>query len=298
MLRGAFVAGIVLASHVASADPCAPTVAIDGTDDVAQPLRELLVARGIATTPEPGCPTVHARIERRGEQLVVAIERRLGEQPIEHAVGELDTAATVIESWTRTDVVSPLLATHPIPIEPAPPAPTTIVITQTPPRRGVDLFAAVESSYASDETTWMGAHLGACVVLGPICAAARLRFSSVVAGPAMWRGLERRNVEVLLGLDVPLRLGWIAVTPGFGAGIGSMHTRIAAAMDEGNETGGLRADAHVTASWPLAHQFALDLSVTGDLTQATRVESRSAIALPDEPRALIRLSAGIRYGGL
>ncbi len=312
-------ATIVLAStiagHAAHANTCGPTVVLDrvldGNATTAHTLRQLLEARGVALAPCPtsDTPPIHVRLDRRGSEIVVAIERRPGEPPIERAIAGddgLETAATVIESWAHPEVDAPLLASHDIPrararvaaIEPLAPAPATTIIVDHTDRshRRVDLFAAVESSYASDRTSWMGGHVGACVMLDPICVAARLRFSSVVASPEVWRGLERHDIDVLLGIDLPLHRGRFAVVPGFAAGVGSMHTRLGNGR---GESGGMRADAHVTASVALAHHLAFDLALTGDLTQATEVGSRPGVDdLPDEPRALIRLSAGLRYGGL
>jgi hypothetical protein len=266
-------------------------------------LHDLLGARGIAVDPtaESGaCSTVHARIERRGESFVVGVEGPAG-VPVERTVDELGTAATVIESWVRTDVGAPLLATHAIPHEPAAPIAIEKPTTIEKHNYDLDLFAAGEASFGNDKTQWLGAQVGACANLGPVCVAARLRFASVQEGPGHWGGsLKREGFELLIGIDVPVSLHFhqMTLTPGFGAGFGSTHTHMENTMHMGSESSGLRADGHVTLTIPVGLHLAIEVSATGDLTQETDIETSSILQLPDEPRALLRFGAGIRYGGI
>lgn len=278
-------------------------VAITGDDDVVRAIEALLARRGIRLA-EGECTGVRAHVERRADTFAISVDfverdvaRTSSSSAIERTVGELATAATVIESFTRDDA-RPLLPVRPRPqrvtIELAkPPQSPAAPATHA---RGIQVFAAAETSVGSDHTNWLGAHVGICITLGPICAAARLRHAQVVAGEGMWRTeMERRSTELLLGLDVPFSLGRSTLSPGFAAGMGSMWTR----SDDGTtagESGGLRADVHVTLSVPLSKRWALDLSTALDLTQETRIESK--MPLPDEPLALLRFGVGVRYGGL
>jgi hypothetical protein len=275
-------------------------VTISGDAEVVAAIEQLLRERGIAIA-DGECVIVRAHVERRGDAFAIGLDNH-ERVPIERSVGELATAATVIESFVRDDG-SPLLPVRRAvprvqielaPTRPEPPRPPSGPLAM----RGVQVFAAAETSLGSDHTNWLGAHVGVCIQLGPICAAARLRSAAVVAGDGVWRSeMERRSTELLLGLDVPFALGRTTLAPGFAAGMGSMHTR----SDDGTtggETGGLRADVHATLSVPVAKRWALDLSVALDLTQETRVESEQAMPLPDEPLALLRFGVGVRYGGL
>jgi hypothetical protein len=183
-----------------------------------------------------------------------------------------------------------------------PPPPT--VITVTAPRlapRGVHVFGAFESSYAIDRTAWIGAHVGACVMLGPVCASARVRFATVEAGPGVWKDtVSRRGSELLVGPDVPLSIGRMTLLPGFAAGLGEMHTK-GPNPHQHSETGGMRADVHVTLSIPLSAHLALDIVGAADLTQETRADIDNAVEtmpLPNEPRLIVRAGIGLRYGGL
>lgn len=299
------LAGLVgLATHprVAAAEACSPAVVLAGDPQAIATVAELLSARGVAL--EVGaCGAVKAQIERRGEGLAIVVEQADG-TTIERVVGEAQTAATVIESFTHGEMGDPLLASRAFPREVAT-APNVRLEAPVPrsaaqrSARGVQLFSAFETSYASDRTSWIGAHLGACVMLGPVCAAARLRLANVEAGPGPWNGeVERRSIELLVGIDIPFALGGWTFSPGFATGLGQMHTR-GATQGERAETGGLRADVHATLSIPLAHRLAIDVFTAAELTQETHIEWGAMMTpLPDEPRVLARLGVGLRYGGL
>jgi len=293
---------VLVTAHVARAEPCPPAVALTGDDALVGVIRELLEARGI-THETPRCPAIRARVERRGPLLVVGTDGPDG-VPIERAVTEAATAATVIESWTRSDVAAPLLATRTVPaLEDA--APRTVASASPPAARGIQLFAAEETSVASDRTVWQGMQLEACIMMGPICAAARVHGGKVIAEPASWAGFARNGAEVYAGIDVPIALGHTRLTPGFAAGFGAMFTRYKGDGDRmGVEISGPRAEVHVAFSLPLSAHLALDLVTTAALTQATAMETHGTdtpdptVIFPDEPRALVRFAVGVRYGAL
>lgn len=293
---------VLVTARVVQAEPCPPAVALRGDDALVGAIRELLGARGI-THETPHCPAVRARVERRGPWLVVGIAGPDG-VPIERSVTGAATAATVIESWTRSDVAAPLLATRAVPaIEDA--AEPAVVVISPPAARGIQLFAGEETSVASDATVWQGMQLEACIMLGPICAAARLHGGKVIAQPASWGGFARNGAEVYVGIDVPIALGRARLTPGFAAGYGTMFTRYRSDSEKmGIEISGPRAEVHVAFSIPLSAHLAIDLVTTGALTQATAMETHGtdvpdpAVVFPDEPRALVRFAAGVRYGAL
>jgi hypothetical protein len=294
----------------ARAEACPPAVALTGDAALVTVVRDLLGARGI-THDTPRCPAVRARIERRGTLLVVGIDRPDG-APIERSVSELATAATVIESWTRSDVAAPLLATRELPAPPALPALPALeagapaVVSAAPPAAsGIQLYAAEETSFASDRTVWEGMQLGACIMLGPICASARMHGGKVISQPSSWTGLTRKGAEVYAGIDVPIALGRTRLTPGFAAGYGTILTRRGSDDDRmGVEISGPRAEVHAAFSLPLTAHIAIDLMLTGALTQATAMETHGhdvldpAIEFPSEPRAFVRFAIGVRYGAL
>lgn len=299
-------------SGVAHAGTCPPAVALTGDAEAVRAVRAQLDARGIAGE-NPGCPVVRARIERRGALLVVGITpgAPLGAPPgaplgppIERAVGEPATAASVIESWARSDLTAPLLETRAVPVIDATPA---VVIAPTAPAQGIQLFVAQETSVASDHTTWVGLQLGACVMLGPICAAARVHGDKVIAKPDGWDRFGRKGAEAYVGIDIPVAVGRLRLTPGFAAGYGTMLTHHIGDFDakSGIEISGPRAEAHLALAIPLTPHIAIDLATMAELTQVTGTETHGspvfndpAILYPGAPRALLRFAIGIHYGAL
>jgi hypothetical protein len=306
VVRLLVLAALVFANRarVAHAEPCPPSVALSGDAGLVTAVGDLLGARGIARD-TPRCPMVRAHVERRGPLVVVGIDGPDG-APIERSVTELATAATVIESWTRSDVAAPLLATHELPAGPAPGDGAPAVVAASPPAaRGIQLYAAEETSFATDRTVWEGMQLGACIMLGPICASARVHGGTVISQPSSWAGLKRKGAEVYVGIDVPIALGRMRLTPGFAAGYGTMLTHRGSEDDRmGVEISGPRAEVHAAFSLPLTAHIAIDLMLTGALTQATAMETHGrdipdpVTVFPDEPRGFVRFAVGVRYGAL
>jgi hypothetical protein len=288
------------------AEACPLAVSLTGDSHAIATVREVLSARGIDLHREydvSECEAIRAHLAERGSMIVIEVTRP-GGTTIQRVVDDVATAATVIESFTRADVGDPLLAIRPVPRTPERPSPS-LEIAQTQPARsprGVRLSSAIETSFGSDRTRWMGMHFGACIMLGPICAGARLRGASVVRD--RWDDdIDRRSSELLAGIDIPFGIGRWTFTPGFAAGLGHMRTRVG---ESRIESGGVRADVHATLSIPLWRRLALDLFAAADLTQETRgawddetgMTIVNAVDIPDEPRLLLRFGLGLSYGGL
>ena len=291
----------MLASR-ANAEACPPAATLEGDADLVRAVGDELGSRGIAGA-TPQCPAPRFRISRRGALVVIGVDDP-GGPPIERVVTEPAIAATVIESWTTSDLTAPLLVAHPVAlredrVEPA------VVATAAPAAHGVQLFAAEETSLASDDTVWAGMQLGACIMLGPVCASLRLHGGKVVSWPARTAGFERVGGELYVGIDVPIAVGRERLTLGFAAGYGQMFTRHRDASEHtGIELGGPRAELHAAFAVPVTDHVALDLTATGSLNQVTRTETNGAgmldptIVFPGEPRAFVRLALGLRYGAL
>jgi hypothetical protein len=289
----------LLTALPAAADACPLAVVLDGDAHAIATVGEMLAARGIALE-AIDCEPTRAHLEVRGAQIAIDVVQTDGAH-IERIVGDSATAATVIESFARSDVGDPLLASRPVPAPPARAASPEIEVSRTQPPppspRGVRLSIVYESSFASDGTRWTGLHIGACIMLGPVCAGALLRGAKVTKDP--WDDdIERQTTELFGGLDVPFSIGRWQFAPGFAAGLGHMHTRVG---ESHTETGGVRADAHVTFSIPIWRRLAVDIFAAGILTQETRIDDQmigATTVRPDEPRLVFRLGAGLSYGGL
>ena len=282
---------------------CPPTATVVGDAALVHDVTTLLRAHGVVDQEVAGCEPIHVSISHRDDKIVLAESTGEG-LTHERVVSELDTAATVIESWTRTDLDASVFAFHPTLAVTAPtPAPTLLIRQESTsvveqPRNNIQAFGAFEASFADDRTGWLGFVVGACVQIGTLCASARGRFSAVVEGPG-WAERERHAEDLLFGGDIPRHFGKTILSFGFGAGMGATHTGVEDMQGvRGSETFGLRADAHVAWIVPLGHKLALDLSASIDLSQVTDVETSSSIpSLADEPRAIARLGAGLHVGG-
>ena len=282
---GSAVVTTVLAVRAVRAAPC---VELRGDPELVRDIGQLLVQRGVDLGT---CPELQVSVSRTTAGVVIASDGG------ERRVSEPISAAIVLESWARTDVAEPLLAAHRLVLDAAPAI--TLAADRRAPR-GVQVFAAVEDSLASDRTDWTGVGGGACMMVGRICVAGRARYAKVVDGPGPWQHeLDRTGSELLVGGDVPLHIGRATVSPGFGGGVGLIDTRSDERDDHMHSmTPGLRADAHAALSYPLGNRLSLDLTFAVDMTEATHFQSMPAFALPNEPWLLARVGAGLRYGDL
>jgi len=288
---------VALVGRLTPARACPPTVRLGGDATLVAAVAPVLVERGIATA-DDACPALPVELQRRGNMTVVSTAAS-GAPPTERVVSDVRTAATVIESWVRTDVDAPLLLRRQREDAELGAAPPGLVASfGQPPTRDVEIFTSAERAFASDGTGWLGIDLGACVMLGPLCASAMARLGVVTDGPGRWEHeLDRRALEVLLGADLPLHLGRFVLSPGLAVGVGWTHTNDDT-LDTDGETGGLRAEGRVALSHPLGGHLVGELALTFEVTQATHLETATPMSLPDEPRFFSRLGAGVRFEGL
>lgn len=278
------------AAAPARAETCALAVSLEGDAQIVAKLGAELEGRGIAI--RPACSDHSARVERRGDALVVSIVEAT-HAPIEREVRGVKTAAAVIESFVRDDVGTPLLEVRvPVPRALAP-EPTRAAPPHSPELSGVHVFGVFESSMASDGTAWGGMHVGACVMVGRLCAGGRLRGSTVSSEDKFWSQTRRKSGEVLFGLDVPFRLHRFLLTPGVAAGVGDVTTGPREML---SRSANFRAEAHVAFSVPLSKSFALDLSVVGTLAQQVKREPGYMDDVPAEPFGFLRFGVGVRWG--
>jgi hypothetical protein len=301
-LRRAIAIATLMIAGVGSsreARACQPTIRLSGDRELVRELSDVVADRGIAVT-ENGCPATAVTIERRGTSMLVRSSATPA-GPRQDLVTDSRTAATVIESWVRTDLEAPLLAPrHKIDVE-DPEAPDVRWAGSPPGTKsafGIRVVAVADAARASDSTTWFGVQLGACVTLGPICASGRARFAAVAAGPRGWhQDVDRNGAEVLLGAEVPWRVGRLVISPGFAAGAGWIYTHEMNASS-GIETAGARAELSVSLSYPLSERVAAELALSYELARVTYVATLTPAAPPEQELFLAHLAAGLRFGGL
>jgi hypothetical protein len=261
------------------ADACPPTVILDGDAVLVAQLGAELAGRGIATSGR--CPARQVHVERRGGVLVISIADDA------RAVSEIRTAAAVVESFVR-DVGSPLLEIRPVRKASAP------VIANPAPQlpRGWHFFGGLEASVASDRTTWMGGQIGACRMIGVLCAAVRLRGGAVASDEGRWTTTRRKSGELLVGFDIPFRIRGYLLTPGVALGFGDITTESGTAPSRSSN---FRAQVHVTFSIPLTRTLAIDLYTAGTLAQQVEREPGYMTTI-DEPLGYLRFGLAMRYG--
>lgn len=273
---------VLLVAVRAYAQDCAPQVRLDGDAVLVAQLGAELAGRGIATSGD--CPARVARVERRDGTLVITISDAA------RAVSEIKTAAAVIESFVRDDVGSPLLAIRDTPRR----KPETVASGPPVPQlpRGWHFFGGMEASIASDHSRWMGMQLGACRMIGVLCAAVRLRGGAVTSDHGPWSSAHRDAGELLLGFDIPFRIGGFLLTPGVALGFGDITTKTGETPSRSNN---FRGQVHAAFSVPLSRSFALDLSVAGTLAQQVERDPGYMTTIA-EPLGYLRFGVGVRYG--
>ncbi len=295
-----------LARPALAGTACTPAARVEGTGAQWSDVVADLERRGIATSyVAEGCSVIHAQLRQVAKGLVVRVVDGDG-RTAERTTHTPAAAATFIESWTRGDVVAPLLVAR------ADPAITLRVTTPDKTTKPtidrltavLSLSAAAETSVATDGSIWFGMSAGVCIPIGPVCAGALAR----VASDSGWSGdsedqsSSRLAADVLLGAAVPVRHGRLTLLPGLALGLGWMRiTAVHSIGDTRNadvDTGGVRASASFRMSFRLLDEVALDLGLTADLAPLAHTAPYDAAAtfLSGEPFAYFRLGLGVRIG--
>jgi hypothetical protein len=288
---------------------CTPTALLLGPDDIVATIAHTLIGRGIATEVVDGCPFVRATVAVSPTGLSVTIADPYG-RIHDHLIVDTDVAATLIESWADPHQEAPLLAARewarPQPkrvafVDVDSEAPALLAVHATDPVRTLSGSMALESSFGSDGSTWWGAAAATCVRLGRICAGANVRLASDarLSGASEKHETGRTALDLLLAVDVPTRWGDLGVTWGAGLGVGWIRSSL---MSSGGavdiDTGGVRADAHVTFAFPITPTITAELRAVVNLSPLAHVGTytEDGSTLAGEPRGFGRLSFGFRYG--
>lgn len=272
------------------------------------PIAAALAREGINVDATEGCPAGRATVERRDGELLVTITDTAG-RTSERSVSSVESVAALVASWTRGDLIEPLLAGPMVEPEAAPAvaaeSPPAVALAAPAEAPLVGLDVAAETLVAFDASVWFGAHLAGCVRLGPTCLGAMARFAAdaELSGDAESVGSSRLGLDVLLVVDFPVDLGPLSLVPGIGFGAGWMRAASEASRSEGDDNidvdgGGMRADAHLTLTVPLGADFAIDAGLGVDvwILAHTGTYLEEGVTLAGEPRGRVRASVGLRYG--
>jgi hypothetical protein len=278
----------------ARGETAALPAALEGDPALVASIGEDLARRGVAAgrCDEGDAVCVHLTRTERG---VVVRARGAGER----AVATAETAAALIESWTRGGIADPLLAPRhlargaaPSPARPAPPpvVQATVVAPAARPSRWRPAFRLSGETAADGQATWwLGVSAGACARVGPLCLGGEARFSrQVTDGPDLpERPLflphapARSDWEGLLAAELPISLGRPSLLLGLAAGVGRR------AAVEGRSTG-LRSEASVGLAMPLWSQLALQAGLSAALVPEVSRDGAGG--------GLLRFGLGLRWG--
>jgi hypothetical protein len=273
---------------------CPPSVRLGGDPGLVAELTPILASRGIGTSGD--CPALPVSLQRRGRTTVVS--QGAAERLESREVNDVRTAATVIESWVRTDLDEPLLARRRVADAESPDELVAAPVPEPPASRRLQVFTLGETSVANDRTAWVGFQMGACAMFGPVCLGGRLRFANVAEGPDDWEVLmARKEVDALLDVDAPRRVGHVRLSTGAAFGLGWIGTHEVPETSDGRRTLGLRLEPHATASYSLSSHFAVESNLSVAVNQTIHTTTTTPERLPADPRFVGRIGLGLRFEG-
>lgn len=288
---------------------CPPAAKVVGEGPLADEVRELLVLRGIPSEGDPECPVVLAQIESADGAIRVQLSSS-GETTEMRTVSDTVTAATVIESWVRSDIEQPLI--EGAEMKPTPPAttptnpkPTPLAIE--PPAANsvvVSTGAAVFVSRGDEASVWVAPEVSSCLSVGPVCAGALVRgeFDTRLSGSSVQFDTSRLGADVLIAATLPVQVGKLSLAPTIGAGAGWLRHRFNG-EEAGTEkvvvdTGGVRLEARAALRVPIARRISAEFAMRFGLSPlARRTLAEEGFELAGEPLWSAGLGAGVRFGG-
>jgi hypothetical protein len=304
ILLGRFVASLTIVACAAGAeanDVCPPSATVEGESAAA--VRDLLGGRGIAE-PTEGCQGVHARLSAAQGGLEVEVTDPAGRQS-RRDVDSPSQAATLIESWARSDLSAALL-TPPVlaftaPAErPVDAEPTTIVREVVRPTHDLGLAVGATIAHSNDGAFWAGAELQGCVRVGRLCVGADARVLRDMEVTKREIHARRMSSDMLLLADLPYRVGKAMITPGLGVGLGWLHNGVPRLHQHAADAdrGGMRTTAHLTVSIPLTHHLSFDVGLALDVSPFAQTSTwdSGGVDVPGDPRVFQRGLASLRYG--
>ncbi len=290
---------------------CPPTAILSGPSPLVQELTRALVERGVRVEPAglpPGeCAPLAVELTATDGLFGVSIADAWG-RTAERTVKDPATAATLIESWARMDLldgatttssrsataaVLPPLKNAPVETPTQKIEPTTLRAAAAPaaplPEKTSLFRLSAEGGVGRDGLRWVGVSGSACARLGPVCLGMGARYGLSQA--------RQNAVDGLALLDVPLVFGRFSLTPGVGIGVGWLsaheHGGFGSFGSDHNEGLAARAEVHLMASFRLSERLSIQLG-----TSATHAPSfgHHQEFMGDPHLAVIRGQAGLVWG--
>lgn len=213
--------------------PCPPSARLAGEPAAVDRIASELAVLGVASQEIPAqCPAVSAEIAMRDDRIELTLRDPAG-RIARRTVTDAAVAATVIESWARTDIGAPLLAARLLGVV-AVAAPPAVTIASrdrdrevAPDRhRAVYVSAHVERHYVADDSEWRALGVAGCARVDGLCLGGELRVADD-HGFSHTGGLtefQRLDGALLATADLPIVAGRTAIVPGIGVGVGWLQT--------------------------------------------------------------------------
>lgn len=282
-----------------------------GDEAVAKAVSALLLTAGVQTTGERHCVTVIAELRREPDgRLGVRLADTQG-RSTDRRVSDAETAAAVIESWARVDLVAPMLEA-PAPavaeVELAAPeqAPSAASKPEThaggvptPARHDFGATAWLGVSLANDNSLWTDLSIAACLRVGAACLGAELRGSFDTEAHRVTLETDRGEVGGLLSAEFVLAIPetrW-RVSPGVAAGAGyvSSETEEGHVVSRGDVSMRLGVFTYVSAALAPGVHLAGRLGFEVAPVARTHAQPKDGVLIAGLPRWYLRFAVGVRY---
>lgn len=310
------IAAIVLGLTGMAAADCPPSASVSGEPDVVESVDRLLRERGVvvlervgedAAFPVETCRHVVVTVMRGGGRIAVWITDPDG-QRVERLTEDPIAAATIIESWARRDLVSPLLATRRTPVVGDTSVQAAAVAPSEPGSR-YTLLVGVDAGVSNDRSMWTAVRAQGCVRVGGVCIGGIIRYAYDTAQTGASRRWDTGRTGLDLSVTVGVPLAWrrISVMP-YG-GFGQMAITATRALDvsdpmptrEREQASAMHvlvggsAHVHVSPRWSVRVDLAAHLAPFAD--EALGDPTDDAL-LPASPRLQAWFGIALAYGGL
>ena len=303
----------------AADEACPPGVRLLGDEAAAKEVSAHLLTAGVQTSGEQHCVTVIAELRREPDgRLGVRLADTQG-RSTDRLVSDAETAAAVIESWARVDLVAPMLeapaqavadvelaAPGEAPSAAAKPAAHAEGVPARP-RQDFGATAWLGVSLANDDSIWTDLSIAACLRVGAACLGAELRgsFDTEAHDDDAKLDTDRGEVGGLLSAEFVLALSesrW-RVSPGFAAGAGYVSTEVYAdaapeighAVSRGDVSMRLGVFAHVSAALARGVQLSGRLGFEVAPVARTGADQEDGVLIAGLPRWYLRFALGVRY---
>lgn len=283
---------------------CTPAAVVHGEGLLAQALQAELLGRGLRGEASRACPAVRVNVVEDGGALRLEILDPDGRAAYRTAP-TVGVAAAFVESWSRSDLLTPLLEEKAA----SEPPPAALVVAPALAAQEPLPFAVratFEPAFAlGGGGGLLGGGLGACWKIGESCLGldVALRQSLPVEDEKAPR-LRLRSVDLHATAElVAARFGSFALRPGVALGIGRLETlEVAEGAARPAPVVSPRVRLGATLDWAIADELSLSAGAGAELLVAIAEEesgeerARRGPAVGRQPSTMLGLQVGARWG--